>query len=250
MKKIILLILVLLASQNTYSQDRRIWLDIQFIQNIRLNKWQNNDLNSLLSKPSSSEFRANFNWQFWDNFGHFLDSSVGILSYSENNEFDVRTFPVINFDNYYLDDVIAKNENPYHIRLTLTYGFFYKIKRNKWNILPYIGIGTQMVDAPSYFREIKEKNTNNIYNISYLWFDKKDTESEHVPIGLTARLNFTYKISTHTNLMFGVEYARYLSRANFTIRVEDYYRGTIVNNYVSKGKHMNTLGLSVGVSFR
>lgn len=125
---------------------------------------------------------------------------------------------------------------------------FYKIEQNKWSIPPSIGVGLHNIEFPYYSVEVKEKYTNNIHTIYFDWF--KNSVISTTLGTVNGRLDFTYKLSKRTNLLFGIEYVRYLSRIDFIIEKKDYNRNTANIVYENRGNYMNTLGFKVGISFR
>lgn len=249
MKKIILTLLVCLISFAGKSQSRKFWVDVQFIQNIGLNDWYDDkELNDRLSKPSTSDIRGSINWNFYKGLGLFFDMSLVINSYPDDNDFTIEDYPIINTDNFYLKKAWLRNER-YNPGIKFSIGAFYKIERNRWSFIPYVGVGVQDADSPLYTAEIKEKNSNNLYELEYEWFRNNDNVTTSLGF-LNTRLNFAYKLGKHSNLLFGIEYNRYLSRSEFSAKAVDHYTKAIINETETNGKYMNTLGISIGFSFR
>ncbi len=246
MKKFLLFIVICLFSVNLHSQNKKLWFDFQLAEHFGLNDWINNkSINNVLYKPLFTEFRTTFNWNFYRLLGIYADGSLALYIYPSNTHFDINSYPVIDLDYYQKDSWSLNEQQP--ISLMMSWGVFYKIDCGKWNILPRLGIGIQDMNNPQYTYNIKEKDTNAVYSVDYNWFSQ---EENYVTLGyLASRINFAYKIGKESRLLFGIEYRRFLKRVQFSAQVTDDYNDIVIGKYSEKGNYMNTLGISLGISF-
>jgi hypothetical protein len=91
------------------------------------------------------------------------------------------------------------------------------------------------------------------YNTTYIWRSENSeyNSEESVMLNyLTGRLNFGYKISPKSNLLFGLEYTYFFNLLDFYGKYRNSFNGNVQRDFTVKGNNMNMLGISVGISFR
>jgi hypothetical protein len=85
------------------------------------------------------------------------------------------------------------------------------------------------------------------FQTTYVWNDGgEDFGSESVPLlgYLTGKLNFKYN-----RIVLGLEYAWFFTSIDFYAQHINTFNANIQRDFRVKGNNMNTLGISLGVSF-
>ena len=91
------------------------------------------------------------------------------------------------------------------------------------------------------------------YRTIYVWAPEssEDSGSGSGMLGYwTARLNFQYKVSKRSSLLFGLEYTGFFGAMNFYSRYTNIFNGNIQRSVKVEGNRMSMFGVSVGLSFR
>lgn len=230
------------------SQNKKFWVDIEVEQSFGLKDWfRNSDLNNAMRKSTSTDLKGRLNWEFRKNIGVYTDLSVCLNSYDKNHR-PINIFNELDLNNYYVKNEWFRDNNNQNPGVRLTFGVFYKFNVNKINLIPHLGIGFEDTAIPRGSYTLKEKGTNTMYNVDYIWFPNNSNVSGTIGI-LSFQLISSYRISKMTSLIFGVNYRYNLTRPDFTARISDYYDKTVINEINVKGNNIHSLGVSVGVSF-
>lgn len=248
MKRIFSAIITALICLQMNAQDRMVWIDLGIQQNIGINnRFENKDLYKPFQKNNTTDLKIRASWGFREKWGIFGDLSLGLVSHNKGYE-KINIFNEFDPDNYYISNSWYRDNSDYDVTGRLTFGLFYKFTSNKWGFIPYLGIGLDEAAIPSASYTIKEKDTNNMYNVEYIWIKKN---AMHRMSGcLSLEFVSSYRLAHHTHLTLGVNYRYALSKPKFSAVVSDYYDDSIIDEINIKGKHFQTLGISLGVSFR
>lgn len=250
MKKLIFLTLLISFVIGANAQDRSLWFDFEVGQSLGLNKWHNDPrINDAIRKPATTDFRVRMSWYFYEQWGGFIDAALSRWSFNSGNEGKLNFFDEIDLENYYIKDYWSRDNKSSKLGGNFTIGGFYKFDINKkWSLMPHLGIGFDQVNVPSLTYDLKEKGSNNMYTVNTTWFDNQDTSKPMSVLSL--QVLSTYRLARHSHIVFGINYRRYLSRIKFSAEMADYYTGRVVNQINSSGNYMNTIGITIGVSFR
>jgi hypothetical protein len=123
------------------------------------------------------------------------------------------------------------------------------------SLMPYLGTGIMFMPCRRYEVILKEEGTNVQYYAGYSWGTgdgdlSLNSWGRNDMLGyVTARVNFRYKISPRQSLLAGLEYTYVYDTINFRSWFEEPYNSNIVREERIKGRRMNMLGISVGISF-
>lgn len=252
MKKVLVIILFMLGTVlAVQAQDnKRVWFDISLQQNIELNDWYDNkDLNYLMPRIQTPNLKVKIGWDILPNWGVFGDVSFGMVSYKKG--FD-KTNMLGEFDtgNYYISDMWHRDNSDDKVRGLITLGSFYKFRYNKWDFIPYLGIGFDEACVPFASYTAKEKGSNNKYKVFYEWMGKQLYDESNIKkVALSLELVAAYKLRPNTHITFGINYRYSLYKAKFKAVVSDYYDQSFVREIPVEGNNLQTLGISVGIRF-
>ena len=263
MKKSILFIIMSVAiMQSLFSQanieNKKAWIDLQAVQHIGLSQWSNvSYVNDGFPATSITEFKGILNWFLVGTaFGGFIDAGLGIMPAPGMKSFSLDRMPMpYNGTQYYLREMLSESgsdQTSAHFKITA--GIFADFRAaEKLNIMPYFGAGGFSIAQRSYEVILKEQGSNMQYNTMYVWgyknSDYNDNGSNMLGY-LTGKLNFRYKISPKSSLLFGLEYTYFYNTLDFYGSYCNTFNGNIQRNFIVKGNKMNMLGISVGISFR
>lgn len=264
MKKTILPLIIacmatqLLSAQNPEAENRLCWIDFQIGQHIGLNDWSTAGyVNDGMPSTSITELRGVGNVYLANEvFGLFADMGIGIMPAPGMKSFSPDHMPMPNSGTqYYLREMLSESgSDNVSAHFKIAAGVFFNFPAtDKLNIMPYLGYGGIVMSRRSYEMILKEQGSNMQYNTSYSWGSSGDssTESGSDMLGyFSARLNFNHKISPKLSLLFGLEYTHFLKAFNFYGRYTNTFNGNVQREIMVKGKKMNMLGITAGISFR
>ena len=263
MKKRVLFIITYAAiMQSLFSQEnienKKVWIDLQAVQHIGLSKWSNAGyINDGFPATSITEFRGLLNSFLYSTaFGCFIDVGLGIMPAPSMKSFNIDRMPMpYNGTQYYLREMLSESgsdQTSAHFKITS--GVFANFKATaKLNILPYFGVGVFSMAQRSYEMILKEQGSNMQYNTTYVWGYKNsgnNDDDSNMLRYLTGKLNFKYKISPESSILFGLEYTYFYDTIDFYGSYYNTFNGNIQRDFIVKGNKMNMLGISVGISFR
>lgn len=237
----------------TQNREKKAWVDFQAIQHIGLNNWSNADyVNDGFSATSITEIRGVLNCLLvWPFYG-FIDMGVGIMPGSKSFNIDRMPMPY-NGTQYYLREMLSESgSDKASAHFKMTAGLFSNFEATeKLTLMPYFGVGGLSLPSTSYEMILKEQGSNMQYNTMYVWGYKnsENYDTEPAMFGyLTGRLNFKYKISPKTSLLFGLEYTHFFNTLDFYGKYSNTFNGNIQRDFIIKGNKVNMLGISVGIS--
>jgi len=113
------------------------------------------------------------------------------------------------------------------------------------------GAGFMTMPQTKYEVMLKEQGSNMQYQTTYSWNYQDNYEyNEPELFGyFTGRLNFKYRVSSKTNLLFGLEYTRFFETLDFYGKYSNIFNENIEKEFIVKGNKVNMFGISVGISF-
>lgn len=241
---------VLTASSQT-SNVTKFSVNGSIEQQFMLNNWHNDSkYDDGLGDLGGTEINMRLNWYVQNNWGLWLQYGLVFRKKGKGFPAYLNLFNEINLNDYYVDDESMLNNNGYNgnIGLNAFLGVFYTKSIKKWNIMPHFGIGVDGVYIDRLDYSIKRKETNEAYNISYSLFE--DDSYDKILANMYFQIKASTKLWKTTNLELGINYRQFLERSNITGTMMNFYDGSFVKQVNQKGNLVNTLGVSVGVSFR
>jgi hypothetical protein len=247
-----ILLCALCAAVNVNAQDRKLWFDLQLDQTVGLTKWFDDAwINQGVNSAFATGFKARINWNFYQNFGIYetvaFHWSNAIAKNADNTQNPLLKF---NFQNYYMEES-DYNYGQNDIEGGGSFGIFYKLNYDKWCIIPYVGVGFQIVDVRTTdYYTLKEKGTNTKYNVKNNFSVSDHYTDQLITGGLSLEITASRKMANHTNILFSLTYNYYFEPVQFSTTVTDYYENTLISNASITGNRMHTLSLGVGISFR
>ena len=260
-KSILFIIMSVVTIHFLFSQENRenkyLWIDLQLAQHFGLSTWSNvSYVNDGLPAASITELRGVLNCRLIGPMVYgFIDMGLGIMPAPSMKSFDINRMPMpYSGTQYYLREMLSESGNTQtSANFKITAGLFTNFRTTeKLTILPYFGIGGLSMSQRRSEMILKEQGSNMQYNTMYVWGHKNSgsSDSESVMLGyLTGRINFKYKISAKSNLLFGLEYTYFFDTLDFYGRYDNTFNGNIQRDFTVKGNNMNMLGISVGISF-
>ena len=261
MKRSIILFLTValthaLPAQTGQIKHKVCWFDLQIAQHIGLNSWSNADyVNNGFHPTAITEFRGVFNLAIIKKrVGIFADMGLGIMPAPKMQSLDLEKMPTpYSGTQYYLRETFSgpDNGNP-GANFKMTFGAFGKIPANDaLTIMPYLGAGFMTMPQTKYEVMLKEQGSNMQYQTTYSWNYQDNYEyNEPELFGyFTGRLNFKYRVSSKTNLLFGLEYTRFYDSLDFYGKYSNIFNENIEKEFIVKGNKVNMFGISVGISF-
>ncbi len=248
--------------QSLFSQEdikyKKAWIDLQAVQHIGLSNWSDAGyVNDGLPAASITEIRGILNCLLiGPAFGGFIDMGIGIMPAPDMKSLSLDRMPMPhNGTQYYLREILSEsgiNKTSAHFKLTG--GIFADFRvTEKLTITPHLGVGGLSMPQRSYELILKEQDSNMQYNTTYIWRygnSEYDNEESAMLGYLTGRLNFRYKISPKSSLLFGLEYTYFLNTLNFHSKYYNTFNNNIQRDFTVKGNKMNMLGISVGISLK
>jgi len=256
MKRTILLFaLILVYCLNADSQEKkrkRFYSSIETERTFMLNKWFDNaTYNDPMQSLSSFGLYYRLDWRIHDNWGIFATFGPDFPDRIRAIPSDMNLFSEINMGNYYIKDVekIDKDNDLDKSSPKGMLGAFYKREVDKWVFTPSLGIGFESIGAPRLSYTLKEKDTNEAYDIRYSWFGHRKGSRYNPLMFLSFRMKAERKIFRKLSLSLGVSYGQFLARPDFTAGMYDYYDQSLIKEIRQKGKFASTFGLSLGIGF-
>jgi len=152
---------------------------------------------------------------------------------------------------YYLRETLSESgQNNTSLHFKMTFGLFGAIPASEnLTVMPYFGIGFLTMPQRKHEIILKEHGSNMQYQTTYIWNYNNDTHNSGATLGfLTGRLNFSYKISSKSRLLVGLEYTYFFSTLDFYARHTNMFNANIERDFIITGNNMNMLGISVGIS--
>jgi hypothetical protein len=241
---------------STVTHKVRATLDLQLAQHVGLNQWSSASyVNDGLPRTSATEIRGVLNI-LGKNFGVFGDMGVAIMPAPRMRTLDFDRMPMPhNNIQYFLRETMTESDvDGASAHFRMTFGVVGKIPTNRENltVMPYAGFGFLTMPKRTYQVLLKESGTNMQYNTTYTWkYNGKNDEFErNPPLGFfNARMNFKYRLSGRSSIIFGVEYTRFLTTIDFHTEHVNTFNHNIRRDFTIEGNTMTMLGLSVGISF-
>jgi hypothetical protein len=240
-------------------QERKIRFDMQIAQSFGLNDWNKTKFASdrLPRSSSSTDLRATINMYIIKRIiGLFYDMGAGIMPAPRNGLSDpAKQAAFATGIPFYTKEITVENGSQSASALfKTTFGIFGKFPiADRISVLPYFGVGSMAISAPNCEAILKEYDTNMQYTARYQWFEQNDNAYDYSNATalsyLACRLRFAYHISPKYDLLFGLEYTWYNTRANFFETYTNYFNHNIVKTINHKGNQLNLPGFSVGISF-
>lgn len=265
MKKYLLLIIAVLAAAQSVSaqrpkaDDKRLWIDLQAVQHIGINKWSGvGYVNEGLPPASMTELRGVLNFSPytvpWLKF--FLDMGVGVMPAPAMKVSDIVRLPMPNSGTqYFVREMLSESgDDGASARFRIAAGLFGELHATeKLSIMPYLGAGGLSMPGRSYEMILKEEGSNMQYRTKYTWgmkpYDDYEPNGEMMGF-MTGRLNFRYRVGEQLSLLLGLEYTHFFDSVNFYGRYSNTFNGNVHRSVKVKGNKMNMLGVSLGISFR
>jgi len=230
----------------------RIWFGIQVAQSFGLNDWNRVKFASdRLPGTAATELRGTLNVTIVRpiGMGIFHDIGMSILPSPRNGYSDPAPQATLSLGTpFHTKDIRA--DNGYQTataHFNTTFGLFWNNSVSpKFSIAPCLGVGLMTMTAPDCSAIIKEQDSNMQYIAHYRWFDSME---EPVIGRLAGRLRFAYYLAPRRYLLFGIEYTWNFTRVDFSETYTNYFNYNLIKTNTYKGHRLNTLGLSLGVSF-
>lgn len=248
----------LMAQRASVSPGKKGWIDLQAVQHIGLNSWNDTGYAKDGLPPTSvTEVRGAVNFFIVNRVvGAFFDMGVGITYAPDMKSLDLDKMPMPHSGTkYYLREVYSESgptKASAHFKATT--GFFADFRStDKLNVMPYLGIGMMTFRNREYVIALKEDGSNMEYNTSYFWGrDSSDYDDAGTTVlgYITGRLNFRYKTGSATSLLFGLEYTWFMNDLRFYGKHANAYNGNVQRSFTVKGNNVSMLGVTVGISFR
>lgn len=247
MKKILITMITALAVQGIYAQDEVIFGDVMVERNIQLTDYYNEKiLNDPMPKLSTTDVSLRLNLRLYDGFGIWAKASI-LFDKSEDapksnilGEFPAQKYYILNERNYTADS---------YVDFGISGGLFYqKYLNEKLRIVPYLGLLLRTFDTPSQYFDAKEIGSNNKYDVSHYWGNEYCYSD--MPF-VTLEVQVSYRIHRFWDVTLGLSYRQSFQRLNFLSEIRDSYNySNLIRRSEFTGNYMNTLGVSLGVSFR
>ena len=258
MKKSLLLLLLIgnvgFLNAQDIQHESNAWFDFKIAQFFGFNDWNRVKFASdrLPNTSFSTDLRVGFNVYIVRPVGFFCDMGVGIMPAPRDGFADPAVQATLSTGiPYYTKEMTV--ENGYQTtsgNFKMTFGLFGKIPAiDGLSVLPYFGVGFATISAPTCEAILKEHDTNMQYIARYQWFDLGEYNKTYPLTYLAFRLRFAYHISPKINLLFGIEYALYPERLNFSETYTNYFNRNITKTIDHEGNRLNMLGFSLGISF-
>jgi len=244
------------SAAQTNSESKRISFSVMIEQNITLNDWHKEDMyNKYLPDLTTSEILFRVDFTIYKSAGLWVQYGGGFRKKGERIPFEFNMFDDINMSNLYqqeaskvdgYDDGISTNSD--RASPSFAAGIFNKYYLNKWILTPYLGVGFNEINGYKLSYTLKEIGTNTAYDVNYNWFGNHKSKTKYMSY-LYAQFKTEYKISSKINLALGINYRFYLPRSVFKVSLRNHYDGSLIKEFEVKGRHINTLGLSAGITF-
>ena len=237
----------------TAPKSPHVWFDFQVAQSFGLNDWHRIKFASdrLPGTSFSTDLRATFNVYLARPVGFFNDIGLGIMPAPRDGFADPAAYATLSSGIPFVtkETTLDHGYQTATAHFKMTFGAFARIHiGEKLSVSPYFGVGFMTVQAPDCDVVLKEQNTNTQYKANYRWF-KQDEYSEPTIGYLAGRLRFSYHLTSRRYLLVGFEYNWYFTRTGFSETYTNYFNYNIVTTNHYEGNRLNTLGLSLGVSF-
>lgn len=240
----------------------RVWVDLQVVQHMGLNKW--NDVgyaNAGFPKASVTEFRGVFNVRLHRVLGLAYDMGVGVMPAPDMKTLDIERMPMPNNGTqYYLRETVSEADRQNATaHFMISVGLFGDFRVNdRLSVMPYVGWGGVSMPRRTYRAVLKENGSNMQYDAKYVWGLSNGEIDEYYDSGgdsdmmgkLSCRMNFSYEVNHDINLLVGFEYTHFTRSTNFYGRYTNSFNQNVRRSFDAKGNKMNMLGVSVGLSFR
>ena len=261
MKKSIILFLIIaltqsLTAQNNQTTPEKAWFDIQISQHIGLNSWSNASyVNDGLPATTITELRGVLNILISKKYiGGFVDIGAGIMPAPKMQSLNLAQMPMpYSGTKYYLREILSESGScNTSVNVKMTFGLFGKLSVNEnLTVMPCLGYGFLTLPKREFEVILKEHGSNMQYQTKYIWNSKgKDEYGEPPVLGYcNGRLNFKYKLSAKTSLLFGLEYTWFLNTLDFYGKYTNTFNENVERDFTVKGNKVNMFGISAGISF-
>ena len=213
------------------------------LRDLNQNKYAGKFMYTNASNLSSSvHVKLKSQWGIWGRYAFDIHND------SKNNKIqNASKIMNLDTDKYYLRSISG-----YNATAILTYefgtGIFYSLNYNKLAFMPFIGIGISNTYVGDLSYTIKEKDTNNAYNIhyNYDWNDDEYT-SGFAELGL----NVNYNIG-HFYIGAGFRLQQYFKGSDFHIVKKDHYDYTVLeeNKYKAQAPIFFQTDFRIGFTFK
>lgn len=255
MKRIVFTIVALCCLSAAYAQEEkktRVSADVFVEQSMMLNDWfGDSKLNDGMMSKSIFEIGARLNIFFKSDWGIWGEAALGWAWDKSNSKACMNVFNEFDLDNHYYYD--GWGSQPENFSGSMSLGISRRINLNsKWNIVPSLGVGMWFFEAPRVNYTLKEKDSNNVYDVDYQWAtevsDNRYT-NDAILCFLSAAVRAETRLSDRCGIFLSLKYKPYLTRMKFNAKATDAYDHSIVYDKTVKGNFMSSLGIAMGVSF-
>lgn len=262
MKKTLFTLILLLAGANLAAAQegnpggKYFWIDLRAGQHLGLTEWtEASYANRGLPSPAVTELRATMNVHLMrsQHLGAFFDMGLGITPAPKMGSSDIGDLPApYAGTQYWVREVLSERGSDKagaHFKFTTgLFGDFELARRTR--IMPYAGIGGMTINPRRYDVVLKEEGTNMLYNTTYSWAHHQGDKNTYMLGYLSARLDFSHRVSPRSRLLVGVEYTWFFTKVNFYADYTNAFNANIQRRVKAAGNNMNMLGVTLGISFR
>jgi len=264
MKKVMLLLFILPlwsavlvnAQEIQNTREPNVWLDFQIAESFGLNDWNRVKFASdrLPNTSFSTDMRLTLNvYIIRKKAGLFHDMGLSIMPAPRDGFSDPAAQATLNtgIPFYTREITVEDGYQTANANFKMTFGLFGNISAgDKLSVSPRLGVGFMTMKASTCEAVLKEQDANMQYIARYQWFGRDNYDNSNVMLGYLAyRLRFACQTSSKLKLLFGIEYSWHFTRADFSETYTNYFNPNIVKTSSHKGNQLNTLGVSLGVSF-
>ena len=158
------------------------------------------------------------------------------------------------FNNYYLLDTYVDNTNangeikdnlPFSDFSTTNLGIIYRIEKDKFVFYPKLSVGLTFFSAYSAYAYLKEKNANNVLEVTYT----TTGQTPRTSVAISASSTFGYRISKSLLLFLDVGTSVFKTKLAYTATTTDLYTGNTSTVNYDYGGSISNLSLGTGVIF-
>lgn len=251
-----LLFILVLFSPIANAQQKKFYADFFVEQNIMLGDWFNEkNYDELTENLNSTDVGARLNMRLYNQLGIWVSLNFTFRNERKTIPDNVNLFSQINLESYYMDSYFrSPNRNFFEdMEGKFAFGFLYRHQTKKWGFTPYFGLGLHsIVNNYRVSYSLKEIGANTAYSVDYKWGFNDDIYGEDyqwIPY-LTLQFKADYKLSDRLRIFGGISFNQYIQRMKMQGRLRDYYDNDIlVDSFKIRGRLVNTLGVSAGISF-
>lgn len=250
----LLFCLPLSGQQNKEYKDRRVSFSLRFEQNFYLNDWFDYPYDCGNTPGTYGlDILFQMNIDFSSNYGAWIN--VGPCAFGGGKDFSMDYDPFAgDGSEYYIPSDKSDIHKYSYSAARLEVGAYRTLTFGKWRLRPSLGVGMLVVPSADIKYELKEKNSNNHYDVEHIWFGNSGSQNiGYILLGCEVNRRLSPKIS----LAMGVNYRTTFNRPSFRVKVYDHYGYSWPNSYspspISEIKHkgniMNIISINATFSF-